>query len=143
MSRITKQSEPVLAGVEQNEYSRYVDFSICTPWEQLVVDIESSMKSLLEQEYAYLISQSSSDTVIDNNNTTKNSTYAGNAKISSSMNCNIRYSFRATVKYLGTSYSIRLEKKPIVFENSISSWFGLLRYFVISHAQDWLSLIHI
>lgn len=41
-------NKPVIAGVEENVHSRFVDYTKATPWEHLISDIERGIKSLFQ-----------------------------------------------------------------------------------------------
>ena len=39
---------PVVAGVEENVNSRFIDYTKATPWEHLISDIERSIKAMFQ-----------------------------------------------------------------------------------------------
>ena len=45
-----KDDTPKVAGVETNEASRFVDYTIATSWEQVMADIESYTKKIMKEE---------------------------------------------------------------------------------------------
>ena len=51
----TEMDEESIADVEVNADSRFIDFSLATPWEHLVADLEKAIKSWTKQKGKIMI----------------------------------------------------------------------------------------
>ena len=54
-SGATEVDEEAVADVEVNVNSRFIDFSLVTPWEHLVADLERAVKAWIRPKGMYLV----------------------------------------------------------------------------------------
>lgn len=126
-----------VVGVETNESSRFIDHTLATPWEELIVSLENSIKALIEGEMLHNYSIGSRGDSIT-------SAYGGSSSSSPLNHIDIQYSgqhYRLERRVVGEKKVVDVTKSSPLKKvyKSDSTWlrstYGMKSFLVLSQGS--------